>query len=79
MNNVMKPVIVGSLIIAVGTFLGALRIAYVLSLEGKVDSCEKILTDNAASLGLPSGPDAAKNVKKVCIATFVLPAGSSPD
>ena len=35
----MKPIIIGALIIAVGIFLSAQRIAYVLSFEGQLESC----------------------------------------
>jgi hypothetical protein len=39
MNNLAKPIIFGSLIIALGIFLGAQRIADVVSFEGRWDSC----------------------------------------
>lgn len=41
MNNLAKPILLGALIIALGIFLGALRIAYEVSFEGKWDSCVK--------------------------------------
>ena len=47
MNNLMKPIIYGALIIAAAIFLGAQRIAYVVSFEGRWDSCVKTLQTKA--------------------------------
>ena len=43
MNNLAKPIIWGSMIIAVGIFLSAQRIAYAISFEAKWDSCHETL------------------------------------
>lgn len=45
----MKPIIYGALIIAAAIFLGAQRIAYVVSFEGKWDSCVKTLNADVQS------------------------------
>jgi hypothetical protein len=69
MQDLMKPIISGALIVAIGVFLGAQRIAYVLSFEGKVESCIKTLNDNTTRkiLGFPSSADAPDLAKQICI------------
>jgi hypothetical protein len=68
-NDLMKPIIYGALIVAIGVFLGVLRIAYVVSFEGKLDSCVKTLNDNATrkTMGWPSSADAPDLAKQICI------------
>ena len=47
MNGLMKPIISGALIIALGVFLGAQRIAYVVSFEGRLESCIKTFNSDS--------------------------------
>ena len=58
MTDLMKPIIFGALIIAVGVFLAAQRIAYVVSFEGRWDSCVKTFNNDATrkAMGLPTSP-----------------------
>jgi hypothetical protein len=43
MNNLTMPIIFAALIVAIGIFLGALRIAHEVSFEGQWESCVKTL------------------------------------
>ncbi|MHB8354515.1 MAG: hypothetical protein ACYDCF_08800 [Burkholderiales bacterium] len=68
MSGQMKPIIIGALIIAVGIFLSAQRIAYVLSFEGQLESCVRAY--NSATIGKALGiqnSDIEYFGEKVCL------------
>jgi hypothetical protein len=46
MGNLARPIMWASVILAIGIFLSAQRIAYVMSFEGKWDSCHDTLKKN---------------------------------
>jgi len=52
MQSLAKPIIIGALIIAIGVFLGAQRIAYELSVEGQWESCVKTFHNEALKKAL---------------------------
>jgi hypothetical protein len=52
MNNLAMPIIVGALIIAIGVFFGAQRIAYEVSVEGQWESCVKTWNSEALKKAL---------------------------
>lgn len=66
MNDLMKPIIFGALIVAIGIFVGAQRIANELSFEGRWESCVKTFSNEATlkSIGLQDMP--ANWAQQVC-------------
>lgn len=60
MNDLMKPTIVGALIVAVGVFLAAERVGYLLSFEGRWESCVRTFKRNVpASSSVDRGAESA--------------------
>ena len=57
-GGVGRSILWAAIIIAIGIFLSAQRIAYVVSYEGKWDSCMKTFTENRSSPVLKLDPDA---------------------
>jgi hypothetical protein len=58
MHDLMKPIIFGALIVAIGIFVGAQRIAYEMSFEGRWESCVKTFNNEATqkAIGLTGMP-----------------------
>ena len=54
MNDLMKPTIMGALIIAAGVFLGAERLGYLLSFEGRWESCVRTSKKNVPAFNAPN-------------------------
>jgi hypothetical protein len=71
MNNLAKPIIIGALIIAIGVYLGAQRIANELSFEGRWESCVKTFNNEATqkAIGFPAMP--AGWAQKMCFSKIV--------
>jgi len=72
MNNLMKPIVSGALIIAFGVFLAAQRIAYVESFEGRWDSCVTTFNNNATRTALGFSQDADRTLaEKMCLRIYM--------
>ena len=66
MNDLMKPTIVGALIVAAGVFLAAERLGYLLSFEGRWESCVRTFKRNVPA----SGPG-DRAAEAACIGTMM--------
>lgn len=72
MNNLMKPIVSGALIIAFGVFLAAQRLAYVESFEGRWDSCVSTFNNDATrrAIGFSQGADPTL-AGKMCLRIYM--------
>ena len=60
MNDLMKPMVVGALIVAAGVFLAAERLGYLLSFEGRLESCARAFKKNVpAASSVDHGAESA--------------------
>jgi len=66
MNDLMKPTIVGALIVAAGVFLAAERLGYLLSFEGRWESCVKDFQEER-----PSFWPGRRAAEAACIGTMM--------
>jgi hypothetical protein len=73
MNDLMKPTIVGALIVALGIFLAAERIGYLLSFEGRWESCVKNFNKDAIRkvFGIPAPPSDERWAERTCYSAMV--------